>query len=269
VGQLQKTVRHYARTRGLAEKRVRDWIAYMAIGGALERTSPPAFTFRGGIALELRRRGTARATKDLDVTYAGPETDLVVAVEEALASGYERFTFQRTGRVLSMDRVRTVRLEIAVRFDGEPWTTVVVDVGPREEHALEVEPVPAFDLEGMFGIAGPKELPCLSLRYHLAHKFHGATAVHDDDGPNERVQDAVDLLLFRETVTDLAALRAACVEVFATRGRHAWPPRFEPPAAWAAEFARMAADVGLDVRELDEAIARVRAFVDEIEANGA
>lgn len=284
VGQLEKVVRRYTRAHGIAEKRVRDWIAYMAIGGALERAArsaqhgadgdgatsvSPAFTFRGGIALELRLQGTARATKDLDITYTGPETDLAIAIEDALSLGYERFTFQRTGRVLDMDRVRTIRLEIAVRFDGEPWTTVVMDVSRNEAHALEVETVPAFDLEGIFGIAGPRELPCLSLRYHLAHKFHGATAEREDGLPNERVQDAIDLLLFREMVTDLAALREACVEVFTTRARHAWPPRFDPPAAWALEFSRLAAEVGLEVRELNEAIERIRAFIDEIEPNGA
>ena len=53
--QLQRVVRAYAREYGLAEKRVRDWISYMAICGALERTgtaghSPPHYV-KGGVAL--------------------------------------------------------------------------------------------------------------------------------------------------------------------------------------------------------------------------
>ena len=39
VGQLEKAVRAYARTHGLAEGRVRDWVSYMALGGQLEATS--------------------------------------------------------------------------------------------------------------------------------------------------------------------------------------------------------------------------------------
>lgn len=229
VGDLERLVRAYVRRTNMAEKRVRDWIAYMAIGGVLERAggdSGSLFTFRGGIALELRRRGAGRATKDLDLTYSGSATDLVLAIEEALAPGYERFTFQRTGKPFIMPHVNTARIAVAVRFDGEPWTKVAVDVSPKEEHVLEVEAVPAFDLQGIFGVTSPETLPCLSLRYHVAHKLHGMTAVPDDGRRNERVQDAIDVLLLREMVTDLPSLRAACVDVFTTRRRHQWPPRF-------------------------------------------
>ena len=81
AGQLERAVRKFSRTRGLAEKRVRDWISYMALDGCLEAASHargegPVFTFKGGVVMELRRQGAARATQDLDLTYLGAETDI-------------------------------------------------------------------------------------------------------------------------------------------------------------------------------------------------
>ena len=169
AGQLERAVRKFSRTRGLAERRVRDWISYMALGGRLEAASHahgegPLFTFKGGVVMELRRRGAARATQDLDLTYLGAETDIVLVMQDAVAEPYGRFSFRLSGTPREMANVNTTRVELAVRFDGTRWGTVVVDVSRGESHAVEVEFVPAFDLWCDFGVAGPKQLPCLSAR---------------------------------------------------------------------------------------------------------
>jgi len=274
AGQLEKAVRAYAKTHGLAEGRVRDWVSYMALGGRLEAASQSAadgrlFTFKGGIVMELRRRnGGARATQDLDLTYLGTETDVVRVVEEAIAAPYGRFTFRRSGTPREMTNVNTTRVEIGVRFDGAAWGTVVLDVSRREGHQMEVEMVPGFDIESEFGIPGPGHLPCISTRYHLAHKLHGMTKTPPDGGVNERVQDAIDALMFMQIVEDLAIVRDACVDVFATRQQHAWPPIFSPPDAWAERFQRMAEELELDVRDLSTAAAVLQGFIDNIDKAG-
>ena len=76
-GRLEKLVHQYVKERGLAEKRVRDWVSYMALAGALERAAEqdraePQFTVRGGVAMELRLEGKSRATRDIDLTIPGP-----------------------------------------------------------------------------------------------------------------------------------------------------------------------------------------------------
>lgn len=267
AGQLLRSVRAYAKLHGLAEKRVKDRIAYMVLGGAIEsaQQNQPYFTFRGGVALELRRQGVARATKDLDLTYSGPDADLVRALESAIQAQYGRFKFRRVGRPLEMTAVATTRVEIAVTFDGAPWTTVAIDLSAKEDHELEVEHLPAFDIQSDFGINGPTRLPCISERYHLAHKLHGMTVTRLDGKPNERTQDAIDVLLLRDTVHDLRSLRAACVDVFTVRGTHAWPPTFAPPEGWADQFAAMARDLALDVRDIVSATAHLQRFIDAIE----
>ena len=74
VGVLAKYAQAYARSSGVAEGRVRGWVAHMALAGALESSNNRAlpngreqyrFTIKGGVALELRLRERARATTDV------------------------------------------------------------------------------------------------------------------------------------------------------------------------------------------------------------
>ena len=102
----------------------------------------------------------------------------------------------------------------------------------------------------------------------MAQKIHGMTQPpKGDDEANERFRDLADLLLMRELITDLAGVRAACVEVFALRGTHAWPPAVEPPEAWEEPFAALAAELELPVSTLVEAVEAAVALIGEIEAS--
>lgn len=242
----------------------------MALGGCLEaaaqaQAAERQFTLKGGVVMELRRSGAARATQDLDLTFHGDHADIVASVETAVAAPYGRFSFRRSGTPHHMVHVDTVRLELAVRFDGQTWGTIVVDVSWSDGDAVEVELVPAFDLETDFGIVGPAFLPCISSRYHLAHKIHGMTREQQGAPPNERVQDAVDALLLADLVGDLAAVRHACVDVFAVRSQHTWPPTFAPSPAWADRFAVMATELEMDVRDLATATLRLTALITAID----
>jgi hypothetical protein len=55
---LEKWVDAHARERGLAPKRVRDWISYMVLAGRLEQANSAdegaTFTIKGAVALEMR-----------------------------------------------------------------------------------------------------------------------------------------------------------------------------------------------------------------------
>jgi len=66
AGVLARYAQAYAREVGVTEGRVRAWVAYMIMAGALERSTGgdgPQFIVKGGVALELRLRDRARATK--------------------------------------------------------------------------------------------------------------------------------------------------------------------------------------------------------------
>lgn len=81
AGSLAKYVLAYARASDLTESRVRAWISYMITADILERataTGQPTFVIKGGVALELRLRDRARATKDLDIALHHPNADLAL-----------------------------------------------------------------------------------------------------------------------------------------------------------------------------------------------
>ncbi|HEY0037562.1 MAG TPA: nucleotidyl transferase AbiEii/AbiGii toxin family protein, partial [Longimicrobium sp.] len=78
----------YARQIGQDVARVRRWISFMALGGALEQAGfageGPRFSIKGGVALELRLGGRARATRDLDLVLNHPSADLLEALDDLL-----------------------------------------------------------------------------------------------------------------------------------------------------------------------------------------
>lgn len=264
ANQLQRLVRAYAREYGLAEKRVRDWISYMVICGALERAgaagqSPPHYV-KGGIALELRLPGKARATKDLDVGFrADARADLVRVLEDALATEHEGFSLRRA-REPHVIPAGAIRVEVAVQYAGGAWGRVVLDLNRHEGHE-EIELVGALDLETLFGVTGPDTVPVLGLPWHVAHKIHGVSRPGAPEHPNERVQDAADLLLLQPLITDLPAVRRACERVFRDRGTHGWPPTIALPPAWAEPYARLAEEFELPARTLGAAADAIAAWV--------
>jgi hypothetical protein len=143
-----------------------------------------------------------------------------------------------------------------------------VDLSPAEGDRTEVEMVEPLGLDP-FGLDTPDVLPCISLRYHIAQKIHAMTEPPlDEETPNERFRDLVDLLLMRELITDLSGVRAACVDVFTMRAKHRWPPVLDPPAFWDEPFASLAEEVKLPVRSLEAAAREARSFIDAIEGAG-
>jgi hypothetical protein len=77
----------------VAEGRVRAWVAYMILAGVLDRATTadsPLFIVKGGVALELRLRDRARATKDIDIVLRDTTADLADSLEEALTASHIR-----------------------------------------------------------------------------------------------------------------------------------------------------------------------------------
>ena len=218
-------------------------------------------TIKGAVALELRLPERARATKDIDLVIDGAdEDDLAAVLREALRDDYQDSSFRVKGEPYVMPN-NAVRVEVAMAYRGQSWSTIQVDLSRQEGGATEVELVDALEMEP-FGLSTPSALPCLSLRYHIAQKIHGMTQpTAEKDASNERFRDLADVLLLRQLVEDLPAVRAACVEVFAFRGTHGWPPALEPPAFWEELFAELAEGL-----ELEEKTLEARAFIDAIDA---
>lgn len=124
AGVLAKYVQAYARANGIAEGRVRAWISYMITAGVLQRATAggqPPFIVKGGVALELRLRNRARASKGINLALRLPDADLALTLERALTGDpYQGFSFRRKREPLLLDN-GVVNMEFAVSYRGGTW----------------------------------------------------------------------------------------------------------------------------------------------------
>jgi hypothetical protein len=266
VGRLEKAVMAYATSHGVAYGRVRQWVSFMILSGALERAARTSigaqFVIKGAVALELRFRTKARVTNDMDVVALCDEKDLVLALERALSADYQGFTFsiKRQTRTIGEQGIRVL---VVLTYLGSPWATVQIDLTRPELTPVETDHLQPLSLVH-FGFNEPPELPCLSLRYHIAQKLHAMTGLGPGGKENDRYRDPIDLLLLQELVEDYTELKEACVETFRIRAKHKWPPTIKLPESWQAPFTRIASEIGLEITNLDVATDVLQQLVHKI-----
>jgi hypothetical protein len=262
---LERLVVHYAKLTGTAPARVRRWLSVMVLLGALDRVceADPVFLLKGGVAIEMRLRGRARATKDVDLVFFGDPQDLGDDLDRALAGPYSEFSFQRQ-EIDAAGGGRFQRLEVKLLYRGRSWSTLRLEVAAPDSQAVDGEPVPAIPLDE-FGIDGPKAVPCLSLRYQIAQKLHAVTE-RVPDHENERFRDLIDLIICRDLVEETAPVKEACLDTFAARVGHDWPPKLIVPAAWAEPYTALATEMDFPIQDVEEAAAQVRGLIAEIDS---
>lgn len=267
---LEQLVGRYAKHYQIPQARIRNWISFMVLAGALERvqdeSGTSAFVVKGGVALELRLRLRARATRDFDATFREKFGEMLAVLDAGLEEPYGDFRFSRRAEIRDLGG-KAKRMEIRVQYRGKPWSTVQMEVSASGGHPVEAERVAATDLFEL-GLDGPEFVHCLSARFQIAQKIHAVTSPPREGRSSERYRDLVDLWLLRELGTDVTLVREACEDVFARREMHAWPPVLEVPDAWTDPFARLAGEVGLPTQDLIEAADAIRAYIAEIAAAG-
>jgi hypothetical protein len=249
VERLEKTLARVARERGLDQERLRRWVSFLALCGLLERAVNEGilstYYLKGGVAMELRFAGAARATKDMDLGLDGNRVDRLKAFEQALALGFDAFTFRLKAQTRGMDLAHTVRVEVAVQHRTRSWQTIDVDLGPTGTGAIDfVEPA----VRGLAEMGLPVTSPvrCLSLSDQLAQKLHACT------GPQSkgRARDVLDILLIDLLGRlDYSRVRRAAEQVFSERATHTFPPEVAIPAAWRAELQASAIELGYPITE--------------------
>lgn len=265
---LERLAGEYGRAHGLAIDRTRRWLSVIAFAGALETAQArddPRFLIKGGTAMELRLGLRARTTKDIDLVFRGDPQKMLEALEEAFATPYGEFSFRRKGPIEDIRDTGSRRLAMQVEFAGSSWQTLQLEVAPPE--GAEPELVPVAISVADFKMDSPSVVACLSLRYQIAQKLHAVTE-RPRDRENLRFWDLIDLVLLREILPgDLASVREACVQTFATRNTHAWPPDLDVPDFWADPYAAAIEEVDRDLpATVAEGAAVVREFIAEIDA---
>lgn len=131
---LEKTLARVAREHGLDQERLRRWVSFLALCGVLERAIHERilarYYLKGGVAMELRFAGAARATKDLDVGLDGDRAHRLSNFASALQLGFDQFTFRLRSQTRHMELADTVRVEVAIAYKTRAWQTLDVDLGP-------------------------------------------------------------------------------------------------------------------------------------------
>jgi hypothetical protein len=244
---LEKTLARVAREQGLDQERLRRWVSFLALCGALDRAVQTGalggYYLKGGVAMELRFAENARATRDLDVGMEGSRTHRLRALTEALAAGFDEFAFRTKAQIRDMEQADTIRVQVAIAYRTRAWQTIEVDLGPASSsHVDLIEP----RVRGLAELGIPVVSPvrCLNLAEQVAQKLHACT------GPAAagRARDVLDILLIEALgQLDYAAAAKAARRVFAERGTHAFPPPFAMPPEWAPELEGMARELGFDL----------------------
>jgi hypothetical protein len=264
---LERLATEYSRANGLSVERTRRWLSVVSFVGALaavQADDGPRFLIKGGTSMELRLGLAARTTKDVDIIFRGEPAEMLEALEEAFDRTYSGFSFRRKGEVEDIRDTGSRRLAIQVEFAGSTWQTLQLEVARPE--VAEAELVPVAISIADFKLDGPSRVTCLALRYQIAQKLHAVTEPVDRE--NLRFWDLIDLILLRDLFEgNLAAVRAACVETFDTRGMHDWAPQLVAPDSWAAPYAAAIAELDRAFPATVEGAAdEVRAFIAEIDS---
>jgi hypothetical protein len=266
-GHLERLVNTYGRANGIAADRVRRWLSVVSFAAALEAVrggDGPRFLIKGGTSMELRLGMLARTTKDVDIVFRGNPDAMLEALEEAFGRPSGGFSFRRKGPVEEIRDTGSRRLSVQVEFGGRDWQTLQIEVAQPE--AAEPELVPVAVGIADFKLDGPERVACLSLRYQVAQKLHAVTE-RPGDRPNLRYRDLIDLILLRDLLPgDLAAVREACVETFAARNVHGWPPELKIPDAWREPYEVAVGEIDAKLpAEVKAAADEVLAFIADIE----
>jgi hypothetical protein len=229
---------------------------------------PGAWIVKGGMALEWRLPGMARATKDLDLALRVDDLvgeDVRDRLIEALDSDPDRDVFRFAvgpAEPLGPDDGARGGLGFAVRAElaGRLFEAVQLDVVPRAAEIRETDRVMLSRFLEFAGIL-PRDVEVVTPRHQFAEKLHAFTRDYGDR-ENSRVRDLADMVLLVEKrlVTE-PRLVPVCATVFDRRGTHPLPNTLpDPPLTWISRYEAIAGQLGLQARTTDEAMARLRRF---------
>lgn len=191
---LEKTLARVAREQGIDQERLRRWVSFLALCGALDHAihtgTLAGYYLKGGAAMELRFAENARATKDLDIGMEGSRADRLRSLTRVLAKGFDEFTFRIKTQTRDMEQADTIRVEVAIQYRTRSWQSIEVDLGPANVNDVDlIEP----RVRGLVELGIPVVSPvrCLNLAEQVAQKLHACT------GPAAagRARDVLDILL--------------------------------------------------------------------------
>jgi hypothetical protein len=267
---MNRWLTQVAADSGVAAGRLRRSIGFMVLAGMLGQArhadgSSPLFLVKGGVAMELRAGGGARATKDFDTALCGTISEVAEHLDPALRAGYQDFTATRT-ELVAVGDTGAVRCDAKIAYRGKSFITVQLEVAEAEaEMGTDVDFVTALSLDHI-GITGPDVVACVAVRWQIAQKLHACTQIFPV-GENHRFRDLLDLQLLGALVPndEWIAVREACAAIFRGRDTHSWPPIVTVYPSWRDGYPALANEIGHQVIDADQAAALVHELISHID----
>jgi Nucleotidyl transferase AbiEii toxin, Type IV TA system len=263
---LEDRLRSKSVMSGVPLARLRKTVAFDRFLARLIQLQPDQWVLKGGFAIELRLLDKARTTKDIDVLALAVDMDILSSLRSAGALELDDwFQFEvRPGEDRGPDELGGLRFHIRSLLDGRTFEEYHLDVGIGDPVIDPVDYLEGLSLLDFMGIS-PVIIPCYPITQQIGEKLHAYTRPHVT-GERSRVKDFVDILLlagFGEIDSD--RLLRAIHATFKARGTHSLPEELpEPPPDWSLPYQKLAAQVSIHQRTLEEANSAIKEFLNPL-----
>ena len=264
---LEQRLLNHSRDSGVGLDRLRRRVVFERVLARLQAAEPGQWVLKGGMALEVRLKDSARLTKDMDLGLRAADVDgesLRERLIEALGTDVfgDRFEIEvgpARRLVEDGDGHGSWRVKVAAALAGRQFGGIQLDISPRAHELHDTEIVSLPNSLAFAEVRSP-EIEVIDIPRRAAEKFHAMTKDFGER-ENSRVRDLVDLVVLHEH--DLLSPGPAAIavrKVWSERERAA-PPAELPqlPESWDERYSAFAAELGLQAQSLSGAVTVVSA----------
>ena len=265
---LDQRLRNKSQESGISAERLRRQVMYERIVVRLDLAEPDTWVVKGGLALDVRLGGRARASMDLDLGLREDAIEgdhlhdrLIKALETDPDDDWFTFIVGPTQQLQADQAGRaTWRYRVQSNLGGRQFGTLKLDVAPRVEELKSTERVPLRNALAFAGVRS-RTVELIDINRHAAEKLHAMTRTYGNQ-PSTRVRDLVDLVLLLENdYLDDDGCRAAIQTTFEQRGTHELPSELSgPPSAWTDTYVSLVADLDVEADSLPDAFNLIRSW---------
>jgi len=284
---LETRLRNAAQNRGADLQRLRRRVAFERLLARLFMQDDPPWLLKGGYALELRLRGRARSTLDLDISVpdlghlrlsakAGEGVSPMEVIyehlqrvaEQDLGDGFS-FLIARPKKEQAGAPAGSARCSVDARLAGRTFVRFRLDIGLGDPVLNQPDWLEGDTQLAFAGIPAAR-VAVYPLDQQFAEKIHAYTFPWRDRD-NTRVKDLVDMVLLIH-LGQLGSdhVKRALAATFEARATHPLPVHLpEPPSAWTESYAATAQELELPVSTLQEARVYLDAYWQRLELRSA
>lgn len=263
-----------SKSTGMALERLRKHVAFDRFLARLflnESKDLPRWLLKGGYSMEIRYAHIARMTKDVDLSIPRLKDPSPEAIHEMLIQVTDKdlgdwFVFRVGPHSVEMELPVYAgwRYPVTAMLAGKQFTTFHVDIAVGDVVVSAPDWESGEELLAFAGIS-PVKAALLPREQQFAEKVHGYTMPRPE-AERSRVKDFVDMVLLIERDLSNKALVAKAIEAtFGQRKTHSIPKVMPaPPAAWEKPYAEMAAECGVQRKEIKGAYAFISEYWDTL-----